>query len=228
MREILHHINTVEGVVGSAVVSEKGELLEHDFPPLIDVASLTSAAGLALDCLHGLQASQTMDLLDLRYAEGRIVIKSFPGALLFMLCAKNINLQLLTVTLNLAVKKLETVLAARQKAEGAPTVAAQPVQDDTILRLMVTHLANREASSSFDSLGMIAVSQHTAKYIGSFYKQPFKKLTLANAAAGTKGTFPVMIMNDMDTQYDGAIIVGPGIERKLKVDAGERVEVTIG
>lgn len=226
MQDILQHINGAEGVMGSAVINDKGELLMHAFPALIDAPSLTRAAGLALDCAHGLQASQTLDLLDLRYAEGRIIIKSFSGAMLFLLCAKNINLQLLAITLNLAAKKLEPLLSdSNQEAEAAP---AQPELDESILRLAVTHLANREASSSFDSLGMIAVSQHTAKYISGFYKQPFKKLTLFNVAAGTKGSFPVMIMNDMDTQYDGAIIVGPGIERKLKVDAGERVEVTIG
>lgn len=225
MQDILQHINGAEGVMGSAVINDKGELLLHTFPALIDAPSLDRAAGLALDCAHGLQASQTLDLLDLRYAEGRIIIKSFSGAMLFLLCAKNINLQLLAITLNLAAKKLEPLLSDSQEAEATP---AQPKLDESILRLAVTHLANREASSSFDSLGMIAVSQHTAKYISSFYKQPFKKLTLTNVAAGTRGSFPVMIMNDMDAQYDGAIIVGPGIERKLKVDAGERVEVTIG
>lgn len=228
MQDVLQHINGVEGVVGSAVVNEKGELLGHAFPALIDAPSLVRAAGLALDCAHGLQASQTLDLLEMRYAEGRIIIKSFPGAMIFLLCAKSLNLQLLTVTLNLAVKKLEQLLAGILEAEESPESPVQQVQDEGILRLAVTHLASREASSSFDSLGMIAVSQHTAKYISGFYKQSFKKLTLTNVAAGTKGSFPVMIMNDMDVQYDGAIIVGPGIERKLKVDAGELVEVTVG
>lgn len=228
MQDILQHINGVEGVVGSAVIGEKGELLAHAFPALIDAPSLVKAAGLVLDCAHGLQASQTLDLLDMRYAEGRIIVKSFSGTMLFLLCTKNVNLQLLTVTLNLAARKLEALLTDSQEIEGSSAVSMQPVQDEGILRLAVTHLANREASSSFDSLGMIAVSQHTAKYISSFYSQPFKKLTLTNGAAGTKGTFPVMIMNDMDTQYDGTIIVGPGIERKLRVDAGDKVEVKIG
>ncbi len=231
MQDILQHINGVEGVLGSAVVSKSGELLEHTFPALIDVATLNRAAGLILDCAHGLQASESLDLLDMRYNEGRIIIKSFSGAMLCLLCAKSINLQMITITLNLAAKKLESILLSRQAAaETAPDAPQKPEkpQGETILRLAVTHLANREASSSFDSLGMIALSQHTAKYISSFYKTPFRKLTLTNNAVGTSGTFPIMVMNDMDTQYDGAIIVGPGIEKKLKVNAGDRVAVTVG
>jgi len=221
MQDILRYINSVEGVIGSAVFNEKGEVVDHAFPPLIDAGSLKSVAGLVLECAHGLQIARTLDILDLRYAEGRLIVKAFPGALLCLLCAKNINLQVLTITLNLAVKKLEALLPA----------AAEPAQeaaDSSILRLRISHLANRDASKSFDSLGMIAVSQPTSSYISEFYKTPFKKLTLTNTAAGTSGTFAVMIMKDMDPQFDGTIIVGPGIEKKLQVSEGDKVEIKIG
>ena len=36
-----------------------------------------------------------------------------------------------------------------------------------------------------------------------------------------------MVMKDMDQQYDGTIVVGPGIEKKLKVFEGDSVEVKI-
>ncbi|GFE62088.1 roadblock/LC7 domain-containing protein [Geobacter sp. AOG2] len=231
MQAILQHINSVEGVIGSAVFSDKGEVLAHAFPSLIDVPTLKKAAALTQEGLYGLQIGQTLDILDLRYAEGRILVKAFPGAMLCLLCAKNINLQVLFITLNLAVKKLESLLpkpgvpaASGQRAE---VPAAQDGAAGT-LRLRVSHLANKEAGSSFDSLGMIAVSQPTSKYITDYYKAPFKKLKLVNEAVGTSGTFPVMVMNDMSQQYDGAIIVGPGIEKKLKVGEGDRIVVALG
>jgi len=221
MQDILRYINSVEGVIGSAIFNEMGEVVDHAFPPLIDAGSLKSVAGMVLECAHGLQIARTLDILDLRYAEGRLIVKAFPGALLCLMCAKNINLQVLTITLNLAVKKLEALL---------PTAAepAQEAADSSILRLRISHLANRDASKSFDSLGMIAVSQPTSSYISEFYKTPFKKLTLTNTAAGTSGTFAVMIMKDMDPQFDGTIIVGPGIEKKLQVSEGDKVEIKIG
>ncbi|MDA8412510.1 MAG: roadblock/LC7 domain-containing protein [Desulfobacteraceae bacterium] len=221
MQDILRHINSVEGVIGSAVFNENGAVVDHAFPPLIDAESLHSAAGLVLECTQGLQISRSLDIIDLRYAEGRIIIKAFPGALLCLLCTKNINLPVLNITLKLAVKKLGALL---------PNIAeiAGETADSSILRLRISHLANRDASKSFDSLGMIAVSQPTSSYISEFYKSAFKKLTLINATAGTSGTFPVMIMKDIDQQFDGTIIVGPGIEKKLQLNEGDNVEIKIG
>jgi len=226
MQDILHYINSVEGVIGSAVFNDHGGVVDHAFPPIIDASSLITAAGLVRECAHGLQIAQSLDILDLRYSDGRIIIKSFPGAMLCLLCAKNINLQVLTINLNLAVKKLEALLPKAPASTATAIPADKP--GDNILKLSISHLANRDASNSFDSLGMIAVSQPTSAYIGEFYKTAFKKLSLTNAAAGTSGTFPVMVMKDIDPQFDGTIIVGPGIEKKLRVGEGDKVEVKIG
>ena len=223
MQDILRHINNVEGVIGSAVFNEKGAVVSHAFPPLIDAEALKRAAELTLECVHGLQIAQTLEVLDLRYAEGRIIIKTFPGAMLSLLCAKNVNLQVLNITLNLAVKKLESLLPKEEESAGF----TEENTDSGVLSLKISHLANREASSSFDSLGMIALSQPTSSYINDFYKSPFKKLILTNTTSGMNGTFPVMVMKDIDQQFDGTIIVGPGIEKKLKVSEGDKVEIRL-
>jgi predicted regulator of Ras-like GTPase activity (Roadblock/LC7/MglB family) len=228
MKDILQHINSVEGVIGSALFSQKGEVLAHAFPPLIDAASLKNAASLTLECSHGLQLSQTLDLLDLRYSDGHILVKAFPGALLFLLCANSIKLQVLSISLNLAVKKLEAKLLSEVPVAAPQSAREATGSVDDMLRMSISHLANKQASASFDSLGMVAVSQPTSQYISDYYKTPFKKLTLTNSAAGTSGTFPVMVMKDMDQQYDGTVIIGPGIEKKLKVSEGDKVEVKIG
>ena len=222
MQDILRHINSIEGVIGSAVFSEKGTVLSHAFPPLIDASAIKRSAELTMECIHGLQISQALEVLDLRYADGRIIIKAFPGAMLCLMCAKNINLQVLFITLNLAVKKLESLIPAEDVAE-----TVELTDDSGVLNLKISHLASREASSSFDSLGMIAVSQPTSSYISDFYKLPFKKLVLTNTSEGMSGTFPVMVMKDMDPLFDGTIIVGPGIEKKLKVSEGDKIEVRL-
>ncbi len=230
MQAILQYINNVEGVIGSAVFSGKGEVYAHAFPSLISASALKKAAALTLECTYGLQIEQTLDILDLRYAEGRILVKSFPGAMLCLLCAKSINLQVLFITLNLAVKRLESLLPKPEKPavpEQQDGIIALRGAASGVLKLSISHLANREAGSSFDSLGMVAISQPTFKYITEFYKAPFKKLKLVNEATGMSGTFPVMVMNDMDQQYDATIIVGPGIGKKLKVLEGDKIEVTL-
>ena len=115
MQDILRYINSVDGVIGCAVFNENGVVVDQAFPPLIDAYSLNAVAGLVLECTHGLQIARSLDIIDLRYAEGRIIIKAFPGALLCLLCARSINLQVLTITLNLAVKKLESLLTAAEE-----------------------------------------------------------------------------------------------------------------
>lgn len=227
MKDILQHINSVDGVLGSALCSNNGEVIAHAFPPLIDADSIKKVASLTVECLHGLQVSQTLELLDWRYSNGRILVKAFPEAMLYLLCANNINIQVLSITLNLAVKKLKEKLISEQPAALGLPEAEKPVADESLLRMSISHLADKQASASFDSLAMVAVSQPTSHYISDFYKTPFKKLTLTNVAAGTSGTFPVMVMKDMDMQYNGTVVVGPGIEKKLKVSEGDKVEVKI-
>lgn len=228
MKDILQHINSVDGVMGSALFSPKGEVLAHACSALIDAASLKKAAALTLECTHGLQISQTLDLLDLRYADGHILVKAFPGAMLFLLCANGINLQVLSITLKLAVKKLEAKLPSDVPSPVQSAAAEDSGSGEEMLHMKISHLANKETSASFDALGMVAVSQSTSQYISDYYKTPFKKLILKNSAAGTSGTFPVMILKEMDHHYDGSVVVGPGIERKLKVSEGDKVEVKIG
>jgi predicted regulator of Ras-like GTPase activity (Roadblock/LC7/MglB family) len=224
MNEVLQHINSSDGVIGSALFSHKGDVLAHAFPPLFDAESLRKAAALVLECTHGLQVSQTLDLLDLRYSEGRIFVKAFPGALLFLLCTNAINLRVLSITLNLAIKKL----GATAPGAVSQTATAGSRVDDGLLRIKISHLDKKQASASFDSLGMIAISQATYQYIAAFHTAPFKKLILVNAATGKSGSFPVMVTKDMDERHDGTIVVGPGIEKKLGASAGDIVEVRIG
>jgi hypothetical protein len=228
MKEILKHINSVDGVIGCALFNQKGEVLVHALPALIDAASLKMAASLTLECTHGLQTSQTLELLDLRYSDGRVLVKAFPGGMIFLLCANSINLHVLSISLNLAIKKLDAKLSDEAAPESAPSVVKASAADDGLLWMKISHLANKQASASFDSLGMVAVSQSTFQHVSDFYKTSFKKLILTNAATAKSGTFPVMVMKDMDPQYDGTVVVGPGIEKKLKVSEGDKVEVKIG
>jgi hypothetical protein len=180
-----------------------------------------------MECIHALQVAQSLELLDLRFADGRILIKSFPSAMLFLLCANSINLQVLSITLNLASKRLDAKLKSEAAVAAEQSAIEESKANDGQLRMNISHLANKQASASFDSLGMVAVSQSTSQYITDYFKTPFKKLVLTNTSEGTSGTFPVMVMKDMDSQYDGTVVVGPGIEKKLKVSAGDRIEVSL-
>jgi predicted regulator of Ras-like GTPase activity (Roadblock/LC7/MglB family) len=226
MQSILEQISALDGVIGTSLFNEQGKILAHACPPLLDTNQLCKAASTVIDCFHGLQIAQTAIALDLRFAEGRMLVRTMPGAFLCILCAKNANFSMVTITLNLALKKLEQMIP---KASDSVTTGkhALPADSGAGLKLRIAHLHKGDASASFDQLGMIAVSQATAKQLSDFFGKTAKKVKLVTESGGG-GTFPFMIINDVELQYEGAIIVGPGIEKKLKANEGDPVTVHLG
>lgn len=227
MQSILEQISALDGVIGTSLFNEQGQILAHACPPLLDTNQLCKAASTVIDCFHGLQIAQTAISLDMRFAEGRMLVRTLPGAFLCTLCAKNANFSMVNITLNLALKKLESMVPkdGGAPAPGPKTTQSGPVADTSGgLKLRIAHLHKGDASASFDQLGMIAVSQATAKQLSDFFGKSAKKVKLVTESGGG-GTFPFMIINDVELQYEGAIIVGPGIEKKLKANEGDPVIV---
>ena len=129
MQPLLENINSVADVVGSMVCAPDGRMLSHAFPATFDEPSLRKAAAVVADGAAGLEtATGPVRLLDLRYEEGRVVVKPLAGGLLLLLlCTKAVNLQLLLMSVSVASKKLEQLAAAPQDAQApAPERPAGP------------------------------------------------------------------------------------------------------
>lgn len=151
------------------------------------------------------------------------MVRPLTGAYISVLCSKNVNMSMVNITLNLALRKLEQMLP-----KPGATPAAAPVAGGAHdgMPLRIAHLQQGDVSSSFDQLGMVAVSQATAKHISDFFGKTSKKMKISTEAGGG-GVFPVMIINDVEMQYENALVIGPGIERKLKVEEGARVTIEL-
>jgi predicted regulator of Ras-like GTPase activity (Roadblock/LC7/MglB family) len=125
MESVLKQLNTVPGVVGSMVCDLDGGLVSKTFPSLFDDEVLTSAARILVDGAAGLETvTGKVGMVDLRYADARIVVRPMAGAHLVLLCAAQTNLQLLNISTSVAVPKLEKLVAARPPPR--PSAAAAP------------------------------------------------------------------------------------------------------
>jgi len=118
VESILENINAIVGVTGCFVCDSEGEALASVLPDVFREAALT-AGRTAMQTILGLQTTRRRRVndLDLLYREGRIVVKSLGEGCLCILCVRNINVPLLNLTANLAVRKLTKRLKALSPAE---------------------------------------------------------------------------------------------------------------
>lgn len=127
MQAIMLGLNSVPGVMGSMLSDTRGNVLAHSFPTFFDQNSLKEAAVLINDNSIGLQeATGEVRLFDIRTELGRILVKSLSRLFVTVLCEPAVNVQLLMISLNVAVKKLEKVSDDQLAALSPQTVAAAP------------------------------------------------------------------------------------------------------
>ena len=226
MEQVLQQINTLPGVVGSFVTFAAGRVAAAAFPPLFDEPIIVEAAGSLAAIRERLQLGESLDLLDLRYANGRILVKPLAGGLLLLLCAKEVNLQVLAISLNVGMKKLEKLLLAGDAVAVSPPELQEA--DSGTLTLTAGNLMPAEAGKGFDQLGMVAMNQATAHRVSSYFDSgSFKKVTLFNDTTGRSGTFPVMVVNDDESRYDGMAILCRAIEKRLDTKVGDPLRVEV-
>ena len=111
MEVFLREINAVVGVSGTFVCGMDGSVLAKLMPDNFDATQLALAARIAGQTFHALDSTgHRVDDVDLSYDKGRLILKNLRGGILAILCARNINIPLLNLTANVAVKKLAAEL----------------------------------------------------------------------------------------------------------------------
>lgn len=124
METVLNSLNTVPGVVGSMVCDAEGRVLARAFPAPFEASALQEAASALVDGTVGLEAATgSIGLVDLRFGDARLVAKPMARGLVALVCAKTVNLQLLVMSVSVASKKLEKLVAAQEVAKAVPAQA---------------------------------------------------------------------------------------------------------
>lgn len=125
MHQVLQSLNATPGVVGSLVSSLDGRVLAHAFPAVFDDVALQEAATAVADGASGLETvTGPVQLLELRYAQTRVVAKPMPRGHLLLLCSATVNVQALVISLSVASKRLEKLIVAPEPEP--PAAAIEP------------------------------------------------------------------------------------------------------
>ena len=139
MESILEDINAVLGVTGCFVCNKEGQVLASALPDLFDETILSNVGRTMAQTMAGLETARRQKVgdIDLAYSQGRVIAKNLREGCLCILCARNINVPLLNLTANLAVRKLTERLKAlsptemKVKAPGRPKVTPELTVDGT-------------------------------------------------------------------------------------------------
>lgn len=253
MQAIMLGLTSVPGVMGGMLSDERGNILAHSFPAYFDSATLKGAAELLQDNTTGLQdITGGVKLFDIRCELGRLIIKSLPNMFVVILCQPAVNVQLLFISLNVAIKKLEKlsidhllVQTAQQAvpqvtvpplAATAPRPAMAPIYSDyravtdTKGVLLACETMKKTAGTFWDSMtDNASINQSTALEISNYFKTgAFKKLTVTNRTTGTSKRVPItVIQHDRDHVYDGRIILTQALKELLNVNDGDQIRVEV-
>jgi predicted regulator of Ras-like GTPase activity (Roadblock/LC7/MglB family) len=133
MRDALRQINTVAGTMGSMVCNDHGHLISHLFPAIFDESMLRAAVTTVSENLPGLQdITGGVKMIDFRFQSGRVVVKPVAGGCLVILCENTINLQVLVISLNVVIKKIEKILKEGGTAPQQQVSAPAPTSSGSV------------------------------------------------------------------------------------------------
>jgi predicted regulator of Ras-like GTPase activity (Roadblock/LC7/MglB family) len=116
---VLQQLGAVPGVVGSMVFEPSGQVLARAFPAVFDGAGLQQlAAQLSGDAYFQEWMAGDAATLDLRFADGQVLLRTLGGSWLLVLATMEANPQLLAMSLTQALRRLRPPAGAA--AEAAP------------------------------------------------------------------------------------------------------------
>lgn len=108
METVLKSVVNSPGVVGGMITDGDGRVLTSLMPTIYDAEQLARTGALLLEQQFGLEdATGGVKQAEVRFELGKLVTRSARERTLIMLCEPEVNLQVLSIALNVAAKKME-------------------------------------------------------------------------------------------------------------------------
>lgn len=131
MENILKEINAVMGVTGCFVCNNDGEIISSTLPAQFDETSLSNIGLTMLQTIAGMEKIRRRKVGDivLVFKQYSFIAKNFGDGCLYIFGARNINVALLNLTANLAVKRLSEKIKTTKPTEKK----VKPLETDMVL-----------------------------------------------------------------------------------------------
>jgi predicted regulator of Ras-like GTPase activity (Roadblock/LC7/MglB family) len=109
MESLLRDVNAVAGVTGSFIVDRKGKVLARALPPVYGGGSVETVALTMMQTFAGVETARRRKVGDIEmlFSEGRLIMKPFSEGCLGILCVPRMNVALLNLTANVAVRNVD-------------------------------------------------------------------------------------------------------------------------
>lgn len=237
MQTVLKNLHSVPGVMGCLLIDDDGNVIANSLPPIYDVASQKEISLTVVQNLEGLQDFTGGVLaVDMRFEQGRIIAKKMPKYVLILLCQQTINIQLLQITMNVAINKLEklvaqtpvpTPLSLRQNVQAAPQVASSASTVRTNDKGVILTAKILESTSDMSANSIIGPLS-AAAISNFFHGLEYKNLLLHNTKNGKSVKVPVKIVDsDPGGAYNGVIGITPSIAGDIGAKNGDDLVISV-
>ena len=148
----LQQLAAVPGVVGSLVFDEHGEVVASAFPPVFAPAGLRALArGLCSDGYYQQWMAGENGALELRYADGLVLVRTVDRSWLLVLSTVQANPQLLSMSLTQVVRRLRVAGAPSGEPTGPSAPAAEPAPLERLREIVAAELGGH-AGQALDIL----------------------------------------------------------------------------
>ncbi len=245
METVLRSIVTSPGVIGGMITDDSGQLLIRSMPDMYDNTQLSRVGNLLMEQQFGLEdATGGVKQSEIRFELGKLIFRTAGERSIILLCEPAVNLQVLSIALNVASKKLEKLpaqqpiaqTASAQSQEMTPPLKSgtgwtfMPLQIENGKMLLQVQIVEKSGGTFWDSMEeQVSVNRATCRSIWRHYSaRASKKFTLTNPKNGIETIAPLhVIEDDRENLFDGVVMITLAAAEHLQIKAGERVMVTV-
>ena len=236
METVLRSVITSPGVIGGMVTDDSGHVLVRVMPDMYDSAQLARVSTLLLEQQFGLEeATGGVRQAEIRFELGKLVSRVVDNRVLVLLCDPASNVQMLSIALNVASKKLEKLPSERVVLQPAASqssagLTSAPLQIEDGKLLLQVRIVEKSAGTFWASMEeQVSVNRSTCRSIWRHYSsRPSKKFLLSNLRNKTETIAPLYIIeDDKENLFDGRVLITLATAEHLKVQEGDTVMVEV-